>query len=207
MNSPHNNDITCNGKSPSPYSVPKAKNPVITSQIMYYPTNLNWLLHMMYARQDYTACKSIIEKQMQENCNLEYLYFIQGLIARDEERYQDAIINLQICVEMGPSNPEYYKEIGRTLYMMGKLKQSLDVFLKAESLQQRPDSDVCYYIGELIYRNAGRPKFSIKEAKEYFQKAIQHGKQDVESYRKMAGIYLKENDYQKAIEMLESCLS
>lgn len=207
MSSLRDNNLTCNGTSVVPtYSVPKVKNPVVTSNLMSSVPNLNWLLHLMFIRQDYTYCKAIIERQMKEYCNLEYLYFIQGLIAREEGHYQDAVKNLQIAVEMEPSNSEYYKEIGRTLLMMGKLKQALEVFLRAESLQQRPDSEIFYNIGELIYRNAGRPKMGIKEAKEYFLKAIQHGKQDIESYRKLAGIYIKENEFQKAIDMLESCL-
>lgn len=206
MNSLRDNNLTCNGTSGPSYSVPKIKNPVITSNMMSSISNLNWLLHIMFIRQDYTYCKAIIEYQMKGNCNLEYLYFIKGLIAREEGHYQDAVLNLQIAVEMRPSDSEYYKEIGRTLLLMGKLKQALEVFLKAESLQQRPDSEILYNIGELIYKNAGRPKFGLKEAKEYFQKAIQHGKQDIESYRKLAGIYIKENEFQKAIDMLESCL-
>lgn len=60
--------------------------------------------------------------------------------------------------------------------------------------------------GELLYRNYGksRPK-AIDEAKEYFQRAIQNGKQ-FESYNELAQIYKAENNLPKAIEMLENTL-
>lgn len=45
----------------------------------------------------------------------------------------------------------------------------------------------------------------MDEAKEYFHRAIRHGKQ-VESMNKLAEIYKAENNLPKAIEMLESTL-
>lgn len=45
----------------------------------------------------------------------------------------------------------------------------------------------------------------MDEAKEYFHRAIRHGKQ-VESLNKLAEIYKAENNLPKAIEMLESTL-
>lgn len=36
---------------------------------------------------------------------------------------------------------------------MGRLKQSLDAFLKAEMLYGRPDAQVCYYIGKMYFKN------------------------------------------------------
>lgn len=207
MSSQRDNNITCNGKSPGPsYSVPKVKVPVITSDMMSETQNLDWLLHLMYVRQDFPYCISLIEHHLKQDCNHDYSYFIKGLIAKDEEHYQDAVKNIQIAIEMNPTKTHYYIQVGKILSKMGKLKQALEVFLKAESLQEGPDYEIYYNIGELLNKNAGRPKMGAKEAKEYFQKAIQHGKQDVESYRKLAAIYLREKEYQKAIDMLESAL-
>lgn len=39
--------------------------------------NLNWLIHMLYARQDYKQCLSIIEHQFVEAYDHEYLYFVK----------------------------------------------------------------------------------------------------------------------------------
>lgn len=43
------------------------------------------------------------------------------------------------------------------------------------------------------------------EAKEYFHRAVRNGKQ-IESYSKLAEIYIAENNLPKAIEMLESSM-
>lgn len=45
----------------------------------------------------------------------------------------------------------------------------------------------------------------MDEAKEYFHRAIRHGKQ-AESLNKLAEIYKTENNLPKAIEMLENTL-
>ena len=87
---------------------------------------------------------------------------------------------------------------------MGRFKQSLEVFFKAEILLERPDPEIYHQIGELLYRNFGQPKMGIEAAKEYLKQAIT-GKH-VESYKILAEIYIQENDNVKAIEMIENCL-
>lgn len=59
--------------------------------------------------------------------------------------------------------------------------------------------------GDLLCRNATHPRANITEAKEYFHRAIQSGRQ-IESHRKLALIYKEENNFSKAIEMLEQSL-
>lgn len=89
---------------------------------------------------------------------------------------------------------------------MGRFRQSLEIFLKAESVQARPDHEVYHFIAELFYMNLGsNPKTSLAESKEYYKRAIMNGKQ-ISSYQKLSEIYRKEKDYPKAIELLESSL-
>lgn len=40
-------------------------------------TNLNWLLHKMFRLRDFDFCKKLIEQQMEQNYNQEYLYYIK----------------------------------------------------------------------------------------------------------------------------------
>lgn len=56
---------------------------------------------------------------------------------------------------------------------------------------------------EISTRSAGA---NAATAKEYFQKAIHHGK-SIESYQRLAHIYREESNYTKSIEMLESTLA
>lgn len=39
--------------------------------------NLNWLIHMAFARQDYKYCHEVIEYQFNETFDHEYLYYIK----------------------------------------------------------------------------------------------------------------------------------
>lgn len=59
--------------------------------------------------------------------------------------------------------------------------------------------------GDLLCRTATHPRANINEAKEYFHRAIQNGRQ-IESHQKLAFIYKEENNFSKAIEMLEHSL-
>lgn len=88
---------------------------------------------------------------------------------------------------------------------MGKYNQSLEIFLKAESCLESPDHEVYHFIGDLLCLNAKHSKANILDAKEYFKRSIMCGRQ-IQTYKTLAGIYRKEKDYLKAIELLESSL-
>lgn len=40
-------------------------------------SNLNWLVFKMYQIKNYDYCKQLIEQQMKENFNQEYLFYIK----------------------------------------------------------------------------------------------------------------------------------
>lgn len=88
---------------------------------------------------------------------------------------------------------------------MGKYNQSLEIFLKAESCLESPDHEVYHYIGDLLCLKAKHSKANILDAKEYFKRSIMCGKQ-IPTYKTLAGIYRKEKDFLKAIEILETSL-
>lgn len=47
--------------------------------------NLNWLLHKMYLIRDFEFCKKLIEQQMEQNLNREYLFFIKVGLSKFRE--------------------------------------------------------------------------------------------------------------------------
>lgn len=79
------------------------------------PTNLNWLIYMYYARQEFGQCDAICERQLHEHPDREYAYFIRGLIARKRGDVNVSLQNLQRAINENPSNADNFKEIGRTL--------------------------------------------------------------------------------------------
>ncbi|TMW54550.1 hypothetical protein DOY81_000344 [Sarcophaga bullata] len=184
---------------------------VKTTPMMSAGTNVDWLLHIYFARRDFERCKKLIEHELFSYLNPEYLYFIKGLIEREEGNNIEALRNLQNALDLNSQNIEIYKEIGKTLFMMGRYNQSLSIFREAEELSTRLDHEIFHFIGELLLRSAAsRNQLQMAqkeelEAKTYFQKAVQTGKK-LESFQRLAEIHRKAKEYHKAIEVLESCL-
>lgn len=96
-------------------------------------------------------------------------------------------------------------------FIMGRFNQALDIFREAEELSPRQDHEICHFIGELLHRSAAAAnqltiaRQEEAEAKLYFEKAVQAGK-NLESFQRLAEILRKEKNYTRAIEVLENCL-
>ncbi|XP_035906861.1 Bardet-Biedl syndrome 4 protein homolog [Anopheles stephensi] len=167
--------------------------------------HMNWLIHGLYTRKHFEQCKKLIDRQLAICYDKQYLYYMKGLILREENSPTEAVHCFQQAIALNGKEPENYKELAKTLYSMGKFRNALEVFLKAETLLERPDHEIYHHIGELYYKNFGQPKAGVGEAKEYLKQAITCGKH-VESYKILAEIYIEEGDSIKAIEMIENCL-
>uniref|UniRef100_A0A4Y0BPH9 TPR_REGION domain-containing protein n=1 Tax=Anopheles funestus TaxID=62324 RepID=A0A4Y0BPH9_ANOFN len=167
--------------------------------------HMNWLIHGLYTRKHFEQCKKLIDRQLAICYDKQYLHYMKGLILREENNPTEAVHCFQQAIALNKNEPENYKELAKTLYSMGKYRNALEVFLKAETLLERPDHEIYHHIGELYYKNFGHPKAGIGEAKEYLKQAITCGKH-VESYKILAEIYIEEGDSIKAIEMIENCL-
>ncbi|XP_017069307.1 Bardet-Biedl syndrome 4 protein homolog [Drosophila eugracilis] len=207
MYEPGTEQINCNGRLielPSLEVVrPAPKMPA--------DANIDWLLHIYFTRREFTRCRRLIERELNRHLNPEYLYFVQGLIDREEGNHIEALRHLQKSVELNPRNIETYKEIGRTLYIMGRFAQALGVFREAEQRSSRQDHEIYHYLGELLYRAAttqSQKEIANQqqdEARSYFELAVQSGRK-LESYVRLAELYRKDKQYQKAIDVLETCL-
>ncbi|XP_070140794.1 BBSome complex member BBS4 homolog isoform X2 [Drosophila kikkawai] len=207
MYEPGTEQINCNGRL---IELPSLEV-VRPAPKMPSDANINWLLHIYFTRREFTRCRRLIERELNRHLNPEYLYFVQGLIDREEGNNIEALRHLQKSVELNPRNIETYKEIGRTLYLMGRFSQALGVFREAEQRSTRPDHEIYHYLGELLYRAATTQsqmevaRQQQDESRAYFELAIQSGRK-LESFVRLAELYRKEKQYQKAIDVLETCL-
>lgn len=43
-------------------------------------TNIDWLVHIYYARRDFMSCRVIIERELYRSLNPEYLYFVKVML-------------------------------------------------------------------------------------------------------------------------------
>ena len=70
--------------------------------------------------------------ETQDQC--EYAYYVKGLLLRQEGKVQESLDTFQRCAMLNPSNQMYIKQIGRSLFLLGKHKQAIDVFDEALKL-------------------------------------------------------------------------
>uniref|UniRef100_A0A182UZC6 Uncharacterized protein n=1 Tax=Anopheles merus TaxID=30066 RepID=A0A182UZC6_ANOME len=201
--------VYCNGRAHEG-TMSVSTNKQLSSQAAMKPqsvTNrhMNWLIHGLYTRKHFEQCKKLIDRQLSICYDKQYLYYMKGLILREENNSTEAVHCFQQAIALNKNELENYKELAKTLYSMGKFRNALEVFLKAETLLERPDHEIYHHIGEMYYKNFGQPKAGVGEAKEYLKQAVTCGKH-VESYKILAEIYIEEGDSIKAIEMIENCL-
>lgn len=95
----------------------------------------NAFLHMCFVRKDYNECLRVIEDQLRAcHGQSEYPLYIKGLIYRQKGRIDDSLLCFQAALCLNPTNVNNLKQVGRSLYMLGKHKMALEVFEEAENV-------------------------------------------------------------------------
>eukprot|EP00275_Glaucocystis_incrassata_P001543 EC123291.1.p1 GENE.EC123291.1~~EC123291.1.p1 ORF type:complete len:137 (+),score=11.12 EC123291.1:203-613(+) len=92
----------------------------------------NWLIHQLYVKQDYKQCLELIEQQLAE-CNglAEYPIYIKALIKRQSGEIQESLQLFQAATCLNPHNVANLKQVGRSLYLLGKHKAAIEVYEEA----------------------------------------------------------------------------
>jgi tetratricopeptide (TPR) repeat protein len=63
-----------------------------------------------------------------------HFFLIQALILRQQGRIEESLTTFQAALCLNPMNVNNLKQVGRSLYLLGKHKTALDVFDEAEQL-------------------------------------------------------------------------
>uniref|UniRef100_A0A7S0ST62 UDP-N-acetylglucosamine--peptide N-acetylglucosaminyltransferase SPINDLY n=1 Tax=Chromulina nebulosa TaxID=96789 RepID=A0A7S0ST62_9STRA len=102
---------------------------------------------MCYVRKEFNECLRVIEEQL-KLCNgqSEYPLYIKALILRQQGRIEESLTTFQAALCLNPSNINNLKQVGRSLYLLGKHKTALDVFEEAEQLNSE-DREIWHYKG------------------------------------------------------------
>lgn len=97
----------------------------------------NWYIHLCYTRKDYQECYRVIDEQLRSSSGLcEYGLYIKALILRQQGRIEESLTTFQAALCLNPQNVNNLKQVGRSLYLLGKHKTALDVFDEAERLSK-----------------------------------------------------------------------
>ena len=107
----------------------------------------NWLLHALFLRQDYKECLTLIEKVLKDSDgHCEYATYLKALILRIKGQIHESLDLFKKCHLLDPANPDYLKQFGRSLYLIGRHKLAIDVFDDCLNFDHE-DWEVYFYKG------------------------------------------------------------
>ena len=107
----------------------------------------NHHIHACFVRKEYRECLGAIESCLQEvGGQSEYPLYIKGLIMRQRGKIEDSLPIFQTALFLNPRNINNVKQVGQTLYLLGKYKEALEVFEEATDLNSE-DRAVWYCKG------------------------------------------------------------
>eukprot|EP01035_Chromulina_nebulosa_P006796 gene6796-9181_t len=96
---------------------------------------INAYIHICYTRRDFNECLRKIEEQLKStNGQSEYPLYIKALILRQQGRIEESLTTFQAALCLNPTNVNNLKQVGRSLYLLGRHKLALEVFEEAELL-------------------------------------------------------------------------
>mmetsp|Transcript_62300 Transcript_62300/g.103602 ORF Transcript_62300/g.103602 Transcript_62300/m.103602 type:complete len:447 (-) Transcript_62300:223-1563(-) len=155
----------------------------------------NWLIHMLYVRQDYDACLETIDEALKEARGMsEYPIYVKALIKRQRGEIQESLQLFQAATCLNPHNICNLKQVGRSLYLLGRHKAAIDVYDEA----QRIGIDDWE-----IWHNKGLCNLYLKQyeaAAEALKRANAIQRHDA-TYMQLGKVYTLQEDYRTAIEV------
>lgn len=95
----------------------------------------NWYIGLLYVRQDYDEALTQIEDQLRECGGLcEYPLYVKALIMRQRGKIQDSLTLFQSATCLNPGNIANLKQVGHSLYLLGKHRAAIDVYEEARHM-------------------------------------------------------------------------
>mmetsp|Transcript_31597 Transcript_31597/g.102986 ORF Transcript_31597/g.102986 Transcript_31597/m.102986 type:complete len:413 (+) Transcript_31597:163-1401(+) len=156
---------------------------------------LNYMLHQLYVRQSFDECLQLIEQQLTE-CNgmCEYPIYLKALIKRQRGEISESLQLFQAATAINPHNIANLKQVGRSLYLLGKHKAAIDVYEEAQRIGVEDWE---------IWHNKGLCFMYLKlyeQATDSFQRANQIQRHDA-TYMQLGKLYTLQENYKAAIEV------
>ena len=160
----------------------------------------NWLIHALYTRQEYASClKHIDELMTSTNGQCEYGIYIKALICRQQGRINDSLLLFQQATLLNPHNINNLKQVGRSLFLLGKHKQAIEVYTEAQRIGI-DDWEVWY--------NKGLCYIQLKlypEALDALQQSNTLQRHD-STYLQIGKVHTLQENYEAAIEVYTEAL-
>mmetsp|Transcript_2780 Transcript_2780/g.7462 ORF Transcript_2780/g.7462 Transcript_2780/m.7462 type:complete len:425 (-) Transcript_2780:255-1529(-) len=160
----------------------------------------NWLINLLYVRQEFKDCMEIIEEQLRESNGMcEYAIYVKALIKRQEGQVQESLQLFQAATCINPHNVYNLKQVGRSLYLLGKHRAAIEVYDEAQKVA--PDDWEIWHNKGLCHMYLRQYENSI----ECFTKANAIQRHDV-TFMQLGKVYALQEDYKSAIDVYTEAL-
>ena len=114
----------------SPPPPPTSSTSSTTSSI-----SSNWLIHSLYLQQDFPSCLRVIDSVLSDTGGqCEYAIYTKALIKRQQGLISDSLTLFQQATLLNPHNTQNLKQVGRSLYLLGKHRQAIEVYAEAQRI-------------------------------------------------------------------------
>ncbi len=152
-----------------------------------------------YFEQEFDECLEVIDDCLDKVKQLsEYPLYVKGLIRRQQGNIQESLRLFQQAACLNPLNVNNLKQVGRSLFLLGKHKAALQVFEEALRV-----GGGAYVDDWEIWHNKGLCLSYLKkpeEAKESFLRANSIQRHDC-TFMQLGQLFTQQEDYKGAIEV------
>ncbi|CAJ1419856.1 unnamed protein product [Effrenium voratum] len=160
----------------------------------------NWLINLLYVRQEFKECMEVIEEQLRDSNGMcEYAIYVKALIKRQEGQVQESLQLFQAATCISPLNVYNLKQMGRSLYLLGKHRGAIEVYDEAQKIS--PDDWEIWHNKGLCHMYLRHYDSSI----ECFSKANAIQRHDV-TFMQLGKVYALQEDYKSAIDVYTEAL-
>jgi Bardet-Biedl syndrome 4 protein len=174
-------------------------------------TRRNVHIHRLYVRHEHDACLALIEEVLAEFDGLcEYPIYVKALVQRRRGRIQESLQLFQAATALNPHNVQNLKQVGRSLYLLGKHKAAVEVYEEAEKMAAEARGDDGGHEDWEIYHQKGLCYARSKQfgaAAECFMRANAVSRHEA-TYEQLGRVYQAQENWEAAIatylEALES---
>ncbi|KAL0235384.1 hypothetical protein GEMRC1_001966 [Eukaryota sp. GEM-RC1] len=161
----------------------------------------NHLIHTLYVQQDFDECLSLIESILEESNGLcEYAVYTKALIFRHQGRIDESLQLFHVATFLNPHSVRNIKQVGRSLYLLGKHRNAIEVFEEAYSLGI--DDWEIWYLKGLCHMHIK----NFEKAISCFDQSILHQPQDC-SYTQLGRCYTLSGQYKAAMKVYQEALA
>eukprot|EP00762_Andalucia_godoyi_P000629 ANDGO_05277.mRNA.1 Bardet-Biedl syndrome 4 protein homolog len=158
----------------------------------------NGTIHRLFLKRDFEGCLSQVEETLREGPNEQALY-TKALVYREQGKLVESLSLFQSVAAMNPHSFRTIKQIGRSLFLLGRHQQALDVYAEAMTILD-DDWESLHYSG-ICCQHMG----NLDSAEEYFVRANLSAKHE-STFLALARLYIQKDSADQAVETLTEAL-